>query len=116
VPLGIKSINQISIQPVQGRLNAPATISLLTVAVIPGQRLSPQAAGSTSQATSRLLDVTGVFRSQESIQYVLNLSTTAYLMISFFSCLILRLNHFFRQTKVPPIKQSPQPVSLVQED
>jgi len=38
------------------RLNAPASISLATVAMISGQRLSHQAAGSTSQASSWPLD------------------------------------------------------------
>jgi hypothetical protein len=42
--------------PARGRLNAPVSISLGTVAMISGQRLSHQAAGSTSQATSWTLD------------------------------------------------------------
>jgi len=52
VPSGIKSIAPIRRQPARGRLNPPASISPGTVAMISGQRLSNQAAGSTSQATS----------------------------------------------------------------
>jgi len=56
MPSGIKSITPIRSQPAQERLNAPASVSLGTVAMMPGQRLSHQAAGSTSQATSWPLD------------------------------------------------------------
>jgi len=52
VPLGIKSMAPIRRQPARGRLNAPVSVSLGTVAMIPGQWLSRQAAGSMNQATS----------------------------------------------------------------
>jgi len=52
MPSGIKSITQIHWQPARGELNPPASISLCIVAMIPGQRLSLQAASCTSQATS----------------------------------------------------------------
>jgi len=52
----IKSIAPIHIQPARGRFNVPASVSLGMVATIPGQRLSRQAAGSTSQVTSWRLD------------------------------------------------------------
>jgi len=43
-------------QPARGRLNAPASVSLGTVAMISGQRLNHKAAGITSQATYGPLD------------------------------------------------------------
>jgi hypothetical protein len=52
LPSGIKSIAPIRRHPVRGRLNTLANISLGTVAIISRQRLSHQAAGSTSQVTS----------------------------------------------------------------
>ena len=48
--LGIKSIAPIRRQPARQRLNAAASVSLGTVAMIPRQRLSHQAASSTSLA------------------------------------------------------------------
>ena len=48
--LEIKSIARIHRQPARGKLYAPVSISLGTVAMITGQRLSLQAAGSRSQA------------------------------------------------------------------
>jgi len=56
VLLGIKSIGPIRRKPARERLNAPASISPGMVVMISGQRLSHQAAGSTSQATSWPLD------------------------------------------------------------
>jgi len=52
VASGIKSIAAIHRQQDRGRLKAPASVSLRMVAMISGQRLGPQAASSTSQATS----------------------------------------------------------------
>jgi hypothetical protein len=56
VPSGIKLIPAIHRQPAWQRIHAPASVYPDTVVIISRQRLSHQAAGSTSQATSRLLD------------------------------------------------------------
>jgi len=55
-PWGIKSIAPTGRQPAQERLTASVSVSLDTVAMIAGQRLSHPAAGSTSEANSRPLD------------------------------------------------------------
>jgi len=56
ISLRIKSMAPIRRQQARGRSNAPASISLGTVAMISRQGFSSQAAGSTSQATSWPLD------------------------------------------------------------
>jgi len=52
LPSDIELIEPILGHRAQGRLNAPASVSLSTVAMISGYKLSDQVAGSTSQATS----------------------------------------------------------------
>jgi len=55
VALGIKLIAPIRRDPAHGMLHTLASVSRGTVAMIPGQRLSRQEAGSTSQVISCLL-------------------------------------------------------------
>jgi hypothetical protein len=56
VASGTKAIAPICTQPVPERLNALVSVSLGTVAMLSGQRLSREAPGSTSQGTSWPLD------------------------------------------------------------
>jgi len=56
MPSGIEWIAPICRQPAREWLSSPASVSLGTVAMISGQRLSRQAAGSTRRVTSCLSD------------------------------------------------------------
>ena len=56
MPSEIESIALIRSQPAREMLNVPVTVSLGIVAMISAHRLSREAAGGTSQATSWPLD------------------------------------------------------------
>jgi len=70
VPSRIKSIAPIRRQPAWELLNAPASVSLGTVAMISAQRLSQQAAASTSRAISWPFDHCIVMRSSTRMMMV----------------------------------------------